>query len=93
MMPLLVGGLVEAERLEAIGPVGHNGLGASPIEPVAQFGTVVGGIPEQLGCRLGAPDEALSRRAIVGLAAGQEDGKKTASSICQCVDLRVAPAS
>jgi hypothetical protein len=27
------------------------------------------------------------------LAAGQEDGKKTAFSICECVDLRVAPAA
>jgi hypothetical protein len=48
---------------------------------VAQFGAVIGGIAEQHGRRLGAPDEAPSRRAIMGLAAGQEDGKKTASSI------------
>ena len=27
------------------------------------------------------------------LAAGQEDGKKTAFSICDCVDFRVAPAA
>src|SRR5262249_8919213 len=40
-----------------------------------------------------APDEALSGRTIVRLAAGQEDGKKTAFSICECVDLRVAPAA
>jgi hypothetical protein len=26
-------------------------------------------------------------------AAGQEDGEKTAPSICECMDLRVAPAS
>ena len=80
-MPLLIGCFVEAERLEAISSVWHDGLGAPLIEPVAQFGAVIGGIAEQHGCWLGAPDEALSRRAIMGLAAGQEDGKKTASSI------------
>ena len=26
-------------------------------------------------------------------AASQEDGEKTAPSICECMDLRVAPAS
>jgi len=92
-MPLLVGCLVEAERLEAIGPVGHHRLGAAMIEPLAQLGAIISSIAEQPGSRLGAPDEALSWRAIMGLAAGQEDGKKTASSICQCVDLRIAPAS
>jgi len=80
-MPLLVGCLVEAERLEAVSSVGHDGLCAPPVEPAPQFGAVVGGITEQLGRRPGAPDEALSRWAIMGLAAGQEDGKKTASSI------------
>jgi hypothetical protein len=92
-MPLLVGFLVEAERLDAVGPVGHDGLGATLIEPLAQLGAVIGGIAEQPDGRLGAPDEALSRRAIMSLAAGQQDGKKTASSISQCVDLRIAPAS
>jgi hypothetical protein len=29
----------------------------------------------------------------VRLTATQEEGKKTALSICQCVDLRIAPAS
>jgi hypothetical protein len=27
------------------------------------------------------------------IAAGQEDGEKMAPSICECMDLRVAPAS
>ena len=27
------------------------------------------------------------------LAAGQQDGKKTAFSICDCVDFRIAPAA
>lgn len=92
-MPLFVGGLVEAERLETICPVGHDGLGAAIVEPLAQLGAVIGGVAEQFGSRPGAPDEALSGWAIVGLATGQKDGKKTAFSICQCVDLRIAPAS
>jgi hypothetical protein len=29
----------------------------------------------------------------MGLAAAQEDGKKTAFSICDCVDLRISPAT
>jgi hypothetical protein len=92
-MPLLVGFRVEAEWLDAVGPVGDNRLGATIIEPKPQFSAVVSGVAEQLGGRLGAPDKALGGRTIMGLAAGQEDGKKTASSICQCVDLRIAPAS
>jgi hypothetical protein len=29
----------------------------------------------------------------VGLATGQQDGKKAAFSICDCVDFRVSPAA
>jgi len=58
-----------------------------------QVCAVVGGVANELGGCLGAPDEALGGRTIVRLAATQEDGKKTAFSICQCVDLRIAPAS
>ncbi len=38
-------------------------------------------------------EASMGGRTIVGLAAAQEDGKKTAFSICDCVDFRVAPAS
>ena len=92
-MPLLVGFVVEAEWLDAVGPVGDNRLGAASIEPMPQLGAVISGVTEQLGGRLGASDKALGGRTIMDLAARQEDGKKTASSICQCVDLRIAPAS
>lgn len=92
-MPLLVGFLVEAEWLDAVGPVGDNRLGAAIIEPMPQLGAVISGVTEQLGGRLGASNKALGGRTIMGLAARQEDGKKTASSIRQCVDLRIAPAS
>lgn len=92
-MSLLIGSSVEAERLLAVRPVGDNGLGAAPFQPLPEFGTVIGFVAEQLDGCFGAADEALGRRAIVRLAAGQKDGKKTAFSICQCVDLRIAPAS
>src|SRR5215471_20688636 len=74
-MPLLVGFLVEAEWLDAVGPVGDNRLGATIIEPMPQLSAVIGGVTEQLGGRLGASDKALGGRTIMGLAAGQEDGK------------------
>jgi hypothetical protein len=80
-MALLVGCLVEAEGLYPVGGVGHNGLGAAIVEPMSQLGTVVGLVAEKPFGGLCAPDEALSRRTIVRLAAGQEDGKKTAFSI------------
>ena len=92
-MPLLVGCLVEGIGLEAIGPVGDDRRGAAIIEPLPQLGAVISGVAEELGGRLGPPDETLSRWTIMGLAARQEDGKKTAFSIRQCVDLRITPAS
>jgi hypothetical protein len=90
---LLVGFSVEAERLLAVRPVGDNRLGAAPFQPLPQFGTVIGLVAKQPDGCLGTADEALGRWAIVRLAAGQQDGKKTAFSICQCMDLRIAPSS
>ena len=92
-MSLLVGFLVEAERLLSVRPVGNDRLGAAILQPLPQFGAVVGLIAEELSGRLGATDQTLGGRTIVRLAAAQEDGKKTALSICDCVDLRIAPAS
>jgi hypothetical protein len=63
------------------------------IKPAAQFGAVISGVPEQLGGWLGTSNEAMSRRAVMGLSTGQKDGDKTASSIRQRVDLRIAPAA
>jgi len=45
-MPLLVGFLVEAEWLDAVGPVGDNWLGATIIEPMPQLGAVISGVTE-----------------------------------------------
>src|SRR4029077_13855300 len=61
--------------------------------PVTQIGAVVGFVAEQFLCWPGALDQPLCRRAIMDFAAAQQDGKKTAFSICDCVDFRVAPAA
>jgi len=90
---LLVGFSVEAERLLPVGPVGDDRLRAMLVEPFPQLGAVIGLVAEKLACRLGPPDETLGDGAIMRLAAGQEDGKKTALSICECMDLRIAPAT
>ena len=77
-MPLLVGFLVEPEGLLAVRPVGNDGFGAATFQPLPQLGAVVGLVSQKLPGRLGATDEARGRRTIMRLAAGQEDGKKTA---------------
>jgi hypothetical protein len=92
-VPLSVGLTVEAEGLPAIRSVRDDGLGAAILEPLAQFCAVIGGIAEKLGSCLGATDQARSGRTIMCLAATQQDGKKAAFSICDCVDLRIAPAA
>ena len=92
-MTLFVGFLVEAEGLLAVGPVGNNGFGAAAGQPLPQLCAVVSLIGQKLVGRLGTTDQALGRRTIVRLAAAQEEGKKTAFSICDCVDLCIAPAA
>jgi hypothetical protein len=93
MVPLSVGFLVEDERLLAVGLVGNDGLGAARLQPFSQRCAVIGLVAEKLGGGFDATDQALGGWAIVRLAAGQQDGKKTAFSICECMDLRVAPSA
>ena len=63
------------------------------VQPVAQISTVISSVTEQLPGYPGAADQALGGRAIVRLATGQQEGKKTAFSICDCVDFRIASAA
>jgi hypothetical protein len=84
---------VEAERLLAIGFVGNDGFGAAILQPVAQLGAVISPVSEQLPGGLAAADQPFGGRTIMRLAAGQQDGKKTAFSISDCVDFRIAPAA
>ena len=72
---------------------GMTGVVPRPWSPAAQGRTVVSAIAEQRLGRSGTSDQSLRRRAIVRLSAGQKEGKKTALSICDCVDFRVAPAA
>jgi len=92
-MPLFVGFLVEAERLLAVGLVGNDGLGAAILQPLSQWRAVISLVAEKLRGGFDATNQALGRWTIVRLAAGQQEGKKAAFSICECMDLRVAPSS
>lgn len=79
-MPALVGLSVEAERLLAVGPIGNDGLGAAISQPFAELSAVVRFITQKLLCRIGSADQPLGDRAIVRLAAGQEDASAMAGS-------------
>src|SRR4030088_738193 len=57
------------------------------------LGAVVGLVGDQAFRCFAYGDEPLRDRAVMRFAAGQEDGEKTAPSICECMDLCVAPAS
>jgi hypothetical protein len=92
-MALSVCLFVEAERLLAVRLVGNDGPGASLFQPLAQFRAVVGGVGDEFLGWVGSTDQARGGRAVVRLASRQQDGKKTALSICDCVDFRVASAA
>lgn len=92
-MALFVGLLVEGEGLFTGRRVGNNGPGATVFQPLPKFSAVVRLVAEKLAGRFGAADQTLGGRAIMSLSAAQQDGKKTAFSIRDCVDLRIAPAA
>ena len=92
-MTLFVGFLVEAEGLFPVRSIRNDGLGATIFEPLSQLCAVISLVAEKLFGRFGSADYALGHGALMRLATAQEDGKKTAFSICDCVDLRIAPAT
>ena len=92
-MPFAIGFFVEAAAALAVRFVGYDGPCATVFQPFPQVVAVVGFITQELLCRLGSADETLRDRVIMRLATGQENGKKTALSICNCVDFRIAPAA
>src|ERR1700687_450300 len=59
----------------------------------AQVGAVVGFIAKHPFRRLHPADQTLCDRTIVRFASGQQDGDKAPFSICECVNLRVAPSA
>jgi hypothetical protein len=85
----LVETLAEAERLLPVTSVGNDRL----VQLLAQFGTVVGLVAEYASWRLCSPDQTLSDWTIVCLASGQKDSNEASFSICECVNLRVAPST
>jgi len=92
-MPLLVRFFAETERLFPIALVWNDGLCALLFQRFAQFGAVVGFVGEEFLSLFGLVDQWFGNRAIMRLAAGQEEGKKTSLSICNCMDFRIAAAS
>ena len=89
----LVEAFAEAERLLPVAAVRDDGLGCAFVQLLAQFGAVIGLVAEHAFRRLHAADQALSNRAVVGLASGQQDCDEASLSICECVYLRVAPST
>src|SRR5262249_494680 len=89
----VVGGVGESERLLPVAFVGNDGLGSALIQLLSQFGAVVGFVAEHAFRRLGSADQALGYRAIVRFTASQQDGDQAPFSICECVNLRIAPSA
>lgn len=92
-MPLFVGFFVEAEWLLAVALVGDDGRDAAVFQFVAQLLAVVGLVAQEFFCIFASVDQALADRAVMRLTAAQKEGKKTAFSISNCVDFRIAPAA
>jgi len=92
-MTLFICLLVEAEGLFAIAFVWNDSRRATLTEPIAQFGTDVGFVAEHFPGRLRSPNQSPGWWTIMCFAASQHDGKKTAFSIRDCMDFRVAPAA
>src|SRR5205814_2684345 len=67
--------------------------GSALMQFVAEFAAVVTLVAEQPFRRLHSADQALRDRAIMRFASSQQDGEKAPLSICECVNLRVAPAA
>ena len=89
----LVEALVEAEWLFPVAAVRNDWLGSALVQFVAQFSAVVGLVAKHALRWLHSADEARRDRAIVCFAASQQNGDEAPFSICECVDLRVAPST
>ena len=92
-MSLFVGCFVESEGLLSVRLVRNDGLRAAIAQPFAQSGAIIGFVSKHLPRWFGAPDQWLCRWTVMRLTAAQQDGKKAAFSICDCVDFRIAPAA
>lgn len=91
-MSLFIGCLVEVESLRSVDFVRNDGCGATIFEPLAKVRAVIGSVAQKLFGSIATTDQSFCNRAVVRLAARQEQGKKTAFSICDCVYFCIAPA-
>jgi len=79
--------------LLAIAAIWNDRLGSALIGILAQFGAVVSLIAEQALRPLDPADQAFCDRAVGRLTSGQRNGDPAPISICECVDIRVAPSA
>jgi hypothetical protein len=89
----LVDALVEAERLLPVAAVWNDRLGSVLVQLLAQFVAVVSRVAKHMLRRLHPADQALGDRIVVRFASGQQNGDQAPLSICECVNLRVAPSA
>ena len=84
--------LGEAESPLPVATVGNDWYGAALFQFLAQFFAVVGLVTKHPFGGFGSVDEPFGDQAIVRLTTRQQDGDQAPFSICECMDLRVAPA-
>ena len=89
----LVEALAEAERLLPVAAVGNDRLGPALVQLLAQFGAVIRPVGKQPIWCPNSTDQALRDWTIVRLACGQQDSNQAPLSICECINLRVAPSA
>jgi hypothetical protein len=92
-MSLPVSGFVEPESPLPIALVGNDRLRSAVAEKGADRIAVISSIGEHFLCGSASPDEPLRDRAVICLPTSQEEGKKTALSICDCMDFCASPAA
>ena len=92
-MPVPICFFAETEGLLSIALVRNNGLCTSFFQRFSQLAAVIGFVGEEFLGLLGFLYQWLGDGAVVRLTARQNEGKKTALSICNCMDFRVAAAS
>src|SRR5262249_62027872 len=76
-----------------IAAIWNDRFGAALVQLLAQFAAVIGSVAEHALRWLHSSDQALCERAIVRLACRQQDCDQAPSSICECMNLRVAPSA
>ena len=63
------------------------------IQFLAQLGAIICLVAEHTFGPQHSTNQALGHGAIVRFASGQQDGDQASFSICECMDLRVAPSA